>query len=191
MTAFRNKILLSLAILALAHTAVLAYMVVDRVRLLKSGREITLPIVPVDPRDLFRGEYVRLGYAVGSVPVRLLEGPAPRENEAFYVVLEKKPDGVWQSVKVTSSMPQETSPDRIVLKARAAYAWPEGGSADASVRVRYGIESYFVPEGQGRKLEALAREKKLATLLAVDARGNAAIKGLIVDGVLQYEEPLF
>jgi len=57
--------------------------------------------------------------------------------------------------------------------------------------VRYGIESYFVPEGQGRKLEALAREKKLATLLAVDARGNAAIKGLIVDGVLQYEEPLF
>ena len=191
MTAFRNKILLSLAILALAHTAVLAYMVVDRVRLLKSGREITLPIVPVDPRDLFRGEYVRLGYAVGTVPVRLLEGPAPRENEAFYVVLEKKPDAVWQSVKVTSSMPQETSPDRIVLKARAAYAWPAGGSADASVRVRYGIESYFVPEGQGRKLEALAREKKLATLLAVDARGNAAIKGLIVDGVLQYEEPLF
>jgi uncharacterized membrane-anchored protein len=191
MTVSRNKILLSLAILALAHTAVLAYMVVDRVRLLKSGREITLPIVPVDPRDLFRGEYVRLGYAVGTVPVRLLEGPAPRENEAFYVVLEKKPDGVWQTVKVTSSMPQETSPDRIVLKARAAYGWPAGGSADASVRVRYGIESYFVPEGQGRKLEALAREKKLATLLAVDARGNAAIKGLIVDGVLQYEEPLF
>ena len=191
MTASRNKILLSLVTLALAHTAVLAYMVVDRVRLLKSGREITLPIVPVDPRDLFRGEYVRLGYAVGTVPVRLLEGPAPRENEAFYVVLEKKPDGVWQSVKVTSSMPQETSPDRIVLKARAAYAWPASGSADASVRVRYGIESYFVPEGQGRKLEALAREKKLATLVAVDARGNAAIKGLIVDGVLQYEEPLF
>ena len=191
MTTSRNKILLSLAILALAHTAVLAYMVVDRVRLLKSGREITLPIVPVDPRDLFRGEYVRLGYAVGTVPVRLLEGPAPRENEAFYVVLEKKPDGVWQSVKVASSMPQETSPDRIVLKARAAYAWPMHGSADASVRVRYGIESYFVPEGQGKKLEALAREKKLATLVAVDTRGNAAIKGLIIDGVLQYEEPLF
>ena len=191
MTASRNRILLSLAILALAHTGVLAAMVIDRVRLLSSGREITLPIVPVDPRDLFRGEYVRLGYDVGTVPVRLLEGPAPRENEAFYVVLEKKPDGVWQSVKVTSSMPQETSPDRIVLKARAAYAWPASGSADASVRVRYGIESYFVPEGQGRKLEALAREKKLATLVAVDARGNAAIKGLIVDGVLQYEEPLF
>ena len=35
MTASRNKILLSLAILALAQTAVLAYMVIDRVRLLE------------------------------------------------------------------------------------------------------------------------------------------------------------
>ena len=114
MTASRNRILLSLAILALAHTGVLAAMVIDRVRLLSSGREITLPIVPVDPRDLFRGEYVRLGYDVGTVPVRLLEGPRPHENEAFYVVLEKKPDGAWQAVKIASSFPQETSPDRVV-----------------------------------------------------------------------------
>jgi uncharacterized membrane-anchored protein len=191
MTASRNKIVLSLAILALAHTGVLAAMVIDRVQLLKSGREITLPIVPVDPRDLFRGEYVRLGYPVSTVPVRLLEGPPPAENATFYVVLERKPDDVWQSVKMASAMPQETSPDRIVLKARAAHGWPASGAADASVQVRYGIESYFVPEGQGHKLEALAREKKLAALVAVDGRGNAAIKGLVIDGVLQYEEPLF
>ena len=189
MTASR-KILLSLAILALAQTAVLAGMVIDRVRLLTSGREITLPIVPVDPRDLFRGEYVRLGYDVGTVPMRQLEGPRPRENAAFYVMLEKKPDGAWQTVKVSRAMPQETSPDRIVLKARATY-WPARDSADASVRVHYGIESYFVPEGQGEKLEALARLKKLAALVAVDSKGNAAIKGLVIDGVLQYEEPLF
>ena len=42
MTAAR-KLLLSLAVVALAQTAVLAAMVIDRVRLLKSGREITLP----------------------------------------------------------------------------------------------------------------------------------------------------
>ena len=55
-------------------------MVIDRVRLLKTGREITLPIVPVDPRDLFRGEYVRLGYDIGRVPLRLLDGPPPRDK---------------------------------------------------------------------------------------------------------------
>ena len=190
MTATPMRMLLSFAIVALFQTAVLAYMVADRVRLLASGREITLPVTPVDPRDLFRGEYARLSYDVASVPLRLLEGPPPRANAAFYVVLEKRSDGVWQAAKVAREPPREASPDRIVLKALMTYPWPKGGSTE-TVRVRYGIESYFVPEGQGRKLEALAREKRLATLIAVDARGNAAIKGIVVDGVLQYEEQLF
>jgi uncharacterized membrane-anchored protein len=56
--------------------------------------------------------------------------------------------------------------------------------------VRYGIESYFVRQGEGPRLEALARERKLSVLVAVDKAGIAAIKGLIIDGKLQYEEPL-
>ena len=190
MTAPRN-LLLALAIVALAHTGVLAAMVVDRVHLLTSGREITLPIVPVDPRDLFRGEYVRLGYDIGRVPVRLLEGPRPRPNAPFFVVLEKNAQGVWTPLKISRAKPGEASPDRIVLKARSAFRWPPGTSPNADLGARYGIESYFVPEGQGKRLEDLAREKRMAVLIVVDGRGNAAIKGLLIDGALQYEEPLF
>jgi len=191
MTLPRNRMLLALAVIALAQTGVLATMVVDRVRLIKTGREITLPIIPVDPRDLFRGEYVRLGYAAARLPTRLLEGPRPREGAPFYVVLERNADGAWTPVKATRAPPQEASPDRIVLKARSTYRWPAATSPDAILEVRYGIERYFVPEGQGLRLEKLAQQKKMATLVAVDARGNAAIKGLIIDGKLQYEEPLF
>jgi uncharacterized membrane-anchored protein len=187
----RSRFVLALAVVALAQTAVLASMVIDRTRLLRSGREITLPIVPVDPRDIFKGEYVRLGYAVGNVPAALLEGKPPARNDAFYVVLEKKESGDWQPVKASSTMPSETSPNRIVLKGRSAWRWPTGGSPNATVRVRYGIESYFVPQGEGPRLELLARDKKLAALVAVDRAGNAAIKGLLIDGALQYEEPLF
>jgi uncharacterized membrane-anchored protein len=190
--ALKNRVVLALVIVALAQTGVLAVMVVDRVRLLKTGREITLPIVPVDPRDLFRGQYVRLGYDISRVPARLLEGSLPRPNAAFYVVLEKTPDGTWKPVKLTRTQVQEASPERIVLKARALHGrLYTGTSPDAVHFVRYGIESYFVREGQGPRLEALARNKKLSALIAVDGRGNAAIKGLLVDGVLQYEEPLF
>jgi uncharacterized membrane-anchored protein len=184
MTAHR-KLLLALAIVALAQTGVLAAMVFDRTRLLTTGREITLPIVPVDPRDIFRGEYVRLGYEIGSMPAMLLVGPAPARNSAFYVTLQKHPQGGWTPVKVTATLPNETDPDRIVLKARSRFPFP------TTTRVTYGIESYFVPEGQGRRLEVLAQEKKMAALVAVDARGNAALKGLIIEGILQYEEPLF
>jgi uncharacterized membrane-anchored protein len=186
-----RKLLLSLAILALAQTGVLGYMVADRVTLLRTGRTITLPIIPVDPRDLFRGEYVRLGYAVGTVPMRQLEGPRPDDNAAFYVELEKQAGGDWRSIRMSRAMPRETPPDRIVLKARARHGWPLSYTEGSTIQVRYGIESYFVPEGQGPRLEALARDKKMAALIAVDSRGNAAIKGLVIDGALQYEEPLF
>lgn len=191
MTLPRNRIMLALAIVVLAQTAVLASMVVDRVSLLRSGQEITLPIQPVDPRDLFRGEYVRLGYAIGNVPLRLLEGPSPSRNSAFYVLIEKKDGGVWQPVRISRAMPTDTSPDRIALKGRASHGWPETASATATVWIRYGIESYFVQQGRGPKIEGLARESKLAARIAIDKGGNAAIKGILVDGKPQYEEPLF
>ena len=34
------------------------------------------------------------------------------------------------------------------------------------------------------------RDKRLAALIAVDGSGSAAIKGLLIDGRLQYEERL-
>jgi len=188
-----NRVGLALAIVALAQTGVLAGMVADRINVLKNGRDITLPIVPVDPRDIFRGEYVRLGYDIGRVPARLLKGPLPRPNSAFYVTLERKPDDTWVPIKLARTWSEEASPDRIVLKARAMSGrlHPDQSNPNAVYSVRYGIESYFVSEGEGPRLEALARDKKLAARIAVDRSGNAAIKGLLIDGVQQYEEPLF
>ena len=184
MTTSRN-LLLAFALVAVAQTGVLAAMVVDRTLLLRNGREIILPIVPVDPRDLFRGEYVRLGYEISTVPKILLVGPEPARNAPFYVTLEKNPAGGWtRSRSLPPAARGQSRPHRV-----------EGAHAVfipmTATTVRYGIESYFVPEGQGRRLEALAREKRMAARIAVDASGNAAIKGLIIDGVQQYEEPLF
>jgi uncharacterized membrane-anchored protein len=188
MTGFR-KTALALAALALAQTAVLAWMVVDRITLLRSGREIVLPIIPVDPRDLFRGEYVRLNYPAAQVGLKPSDGVPVKRNETLYVTLEKASDGEWRPVEVNRTLLPQDNPDRIVLKARALWDGPiydrwRGAS------VKYGIESYFVRQGEGPKLEALARDRKLAVLVAVDKAGHAAIKGLIIDGKLQYEEPL-
>ncbi len=181
---------LALALLALLHTAVLAWMVVDRTILIKTGKEIVLPIQPVDPRDLFRGEYVRLGYGVGQVPMRLIEGRPPERNAAFYVTIEQQPDETWRPVRLTRDRPSNLGPRQIALRARAQRAFPSTLTESGTVFVRYGIESYFVEQGQGPRLETLARDKKLAALVAVDARGNAAIKGIYVDGKLEYSEPL-
>jgi uncharacterized membrane-anchored protein len=88
-------------------------------------------------------------------------------------------------------MPSPLPAERIALKARPLYRWPVMRSPEANQRARYGIEQYFVPQGEGRRLENLAREKRLAARIAVDSGGNAALKGLVIDGKLEYEEPLF
>ena len=191
MTASR-KILLALAIVALAQTGVLAAMVIDRVRLLTSGREITLPIVPVDPRDLFRGEYVRLGYDIGRVPARLLDGPRPRHNAPFYVVLEKN---ARRRLGAGQDIPRQAQrnlarPHRAQgpLGLRLAAEQPRPTRCWACATASRAISC---PRARASGSRTLAREKRMAALIAVDARGNAAIKGLIIDGKLQYEEPLF
>lgn len=184
----RLSLALGLAIAAALQIAVLGWMVLDRTRLIKTGREVVLPIRPVDPRDLFRGQYVRLGYDVSSVPLKLLEGPRPARNAPFFVTLEQADDGTWRPIRMSVAKPQAASAKQVVLKARPWTRFPTGDTG--SVAVRYGIESYFVPEGEGPKLEALARDKKLAILIAVDAAGAAAIKGILIDGKLQYTEQL-
>ena len=47
-----------------------------------------------------------------------------------------------------------------------------------------------MPEGTGPKLEDQARTGKLSAIVAVDARGDTAIKGLKLDGRTIHLEPL-
>jgi uncharacterized membrane-anchored protein len=187
MNTTRRRRWLAVGAVAVAQSAVLGFMVWDRVQLLKHGREIVLPIIPVDPRSLFRGDYVRLNYGLSRVPGSLIEGSLGR-GAAVYVAIARGADGVWTSVKAARALDAAGGPEAIVLKGRIEHG---GGGDGRDAFVRYGIEKYFVPEGKGRELEALARDKKLAAVVAVDGGGHAAIKGLMIDGTLAYEEPLF
>jgi uncharacterized membrane-anchored protein len=181
-----RRLWLAVGAVALMQSGVLGAMVWERIQLLTHGREVVLPIIPVDPRSLFRGDYVQLSYDVSRVTGRLLDGALPR-GATVYVSVARGPDGAWTPIKATPIHDGAGRADVIVLKGRVE----AGGSDGHDALVRYGIESYFVREGKGRELEALARDKKLAAVIAVDARGKAAIKGLMIDGKLAYEEPLF
>jgi hypothetical protein len=57
-----------------------------------------------------------------------------------------------------------------------------------AVGVRYGLESYFVPQGEGKKIELTPRAL-LEVVAAVAPSGQAAIKRLLIDGRPVYDEP--
>lgn len=188
MTPARRNVWIGVGAVALAQAAVLGWMIWERAHLLSSGREIVLEVIPVDPRSLFRGDYVVLGYDISRV--QTTQGPAsPRRGAVIYVTLQKTGDR-WQAIGSSTSPPANLAPDQVALKGHVEYVSAPTPPGTGQANVRYGIEDFFVPEGTGRDLEKLVGEKKLDALIAVDDDGNAAIKGLMSDGKRVYEEPL-
>jgi len=194
MPAWLARPLVLALLVAVLQTGALAAMIFERARLIASGREIVLPTVPVDPRSLFRGDYVILNYEISTVPAADLVAKPGNDGDDVYVLLERRPkDGAdaWAPITASRTRPQASGADRIVLA-----GWQVGnvhvhGGPNASIRVRYGIESYFVPEGAGKALEARVRAQALSVVVAVGSSGKAAIKGLVLDGKTRYDEPLF
>jgi len=180
-----------LALVVALQTAALAGMVAVKHRTLLTGTPILLKTEPVDPRSLFRGDYVVLNYAIGSLDYAALEGDnAFERHDEVYVEL-RQGETYWEPVSIHRDMPAH-GPESVVIRGTVQYsgAWIGGENRDG-INVRYGIESYFVPEGEGREIELPRNEGKVAILVAVDGGGAAAIKAVLIDGIVRYEEKLF
>jgi uncharacterized membrane-anchored protein len=181
----------AIAAVALGQAAILGWIIWDRSSLLANGREVVLEVIPVDPRSLFRGDYVILGYDISRV--ELPAGvPMPKRNAPFYVTLKKGEGPYWKVANAGPQYPSGVGADEVVLKGRVDYVSAASGRGDGRdiVGVNYGIESFFVPEGTGRDLEKMVGDKKISAVIAVDGDGTAAIKGLLSEGQRVYEEPL-
>ncbi|HET6389113.1 GDYXXLXY domain-containing protein [Hyphomicrobium sp.] len=183
-----------LALVAIVQSAALFDMVRARDSLLKSGREITLAVQPVDPRDIFRGDYVTLGYDISRLktPNAQTDFPpgAASVGSDVYVTLAGATDGSWTLTRVGSAYPSAVAPGETVLKGRVNSIWRDESAGQTFINVRYGIENYFVPEGTGRVLEDKVRSHEIKAIVAVATDGTAALKGLIVDGERHEDPPL-
>lgn len=207
---------LAVLLVATVQSGALAWMIYDRVTLITSGKEVVLDTVPVDPRSLFRGDYVILNYKISRLNAHDLEGDDYFESgDIVYVALRKTGETSWTPVSVAKKPPSAVGQGQVILRGKVWFASDSapvtrppprtsgsgqdrlGGPVRVSrdggsyPHIKYGIEAYFVPEGEGKRLEDLVRESKLQVLIAVGEDGKAAIKGLLIDGALQYEEPLF
>ena len=72
-----NRIIVAALVVALAQIGFLGWIIAGRAAILRDGREIVLKVEPVDPRDLLRGDYVRLGYEISSIPVSKITNLPP------------------------------------------------------------------------------------------------------------------
>lgn len=155
---------------------VLVGMLVRHAWPLWTGEPIYLKVRPIDPRDLFRGDYVILGYDIGELPE---PDPRPAPGTRQYVQLRAVPsnaDGVpMQYVAESVSAEPVEGAVNLAGRVRSTFGWP--GSLD------FGIDALFVQEGTGHPIEdAIRREVPVFAEVAVTADGSARVRALIIDG---------
>lgn len=146
----------------------------------KTGIPIRVKIVPVDPRSLFRGDYVILRYPFSNIKlseIGVKRADLPTQGN-IYVVLKKKGD-YWEYKRAYLTVP-EVGKNEVVLKGVFIGDFL-GVRAGDSLNVRYGIESFFVPEGEGRQIESHREKQKLSAEIYVDSQGNALLSKLFVE----------
>lgn len=181
-------------VVAAIQIAFLLSMIAGRASVLRSGQEIMLEVEPVDPRDLLRGDYVVLGYNISSIPADLFaerpEGTEQADERTVFVRLKPGEDGIWQPVAARYGEPPDPAPagDEVDIRGTASSVWFE---QTASVAVRYGIERFYVPEGEGRAIEADLRQRAFRMKVAVAGDGAAQIKSFHDGETMLYAEPLY
>ncbi len=154
---------------------VLAAMVFDRESIIHRGQEIFLTTVPLDPNDPFRGEFVRLRYAMNQPDgVEMDWEQRPKKGERVYVTLQNLYGNVWAPEKLTSERPRQG----VFLRGRST-----GHQFGFRGIAKFGIEQYFVEQGQGIEIETKQGLRggfstPLLAQLSVADNGSAVITGI-------------
>jgi len=191
------KLGLRIVIIIALQTAALIGMVGMKQYTLSTGVPIVLKTEPIDPRSLFSGDYVRLNYSISQLPVDKLAGDREFErNDTVYVVVQPAGE-YWEALSVHHALPSVTE-GQVAIKGRVEYVHQrnvrrrgETPELVKSISVKYGVENYYVPEGEGRALERPKPDETISIRLVVDKNGNAAIKAVLVNGVERYVERVF
>lgn len=175
----------------------LVLMIESRAAILRDGKEIVLRVEPIDPRDLMRGDYVRLSYGggVSSIDEKLVVGGWPARDmvSTVWLVLAPDDEGIFSARSVHFSQPVDLADDEVALKSKPLRIFvPEpSGRINQIPVLRFGIERYYVPEGEGLEIEKARNERRTTVAVRVSDSGEPQIARLMIDGETLYEEPLY
>ncbi len=127
------------------------------------AQTLLLHVEPVDPRDMFRGDYVTLGYSFNRLPAGTFQS-----GQLVYLTLVLDADG------------RHYRTGQFLVEPPASGAFIRG-TALSTMRATFGIESYYVQEGTGHDYENAVRTRNLWAEVALDRQGNASLRRLVIE----------
>lgn len=202
MTVFRQMLrrqfnpIIAAIVSAAVLISTLAIMIQGRVAILRSGAEVVLKAGPVDPRDLMRGDYVRLRYDdISQADGALLEAGWPKEDAyvPLWLTLVSGEDGLAKVTSIDLEKPNPGPADAVYLKSEPVmvYAIDKDRARNVMFSLQFGIERYYVPEGEGLEIEAARNQDRTTVAVRVSETGEPQIARLMIDGETLYNEPLY
>lgn len=176
----RKKFLLILIVPLL----ILLGMVIKPVSAYMFGEKVVLETIPIDPTNLFYGDYMSLQLAISEVPKELLSESLVKELKSYsndnysffsksltvYTALEKKGD-IYSAKEVSLTKPN----NGLYLKGKINYS--SSIYEQPTFYIDYGIDRYYVEENTGEQLEQEAQKGNVQVSLKV-MKGYGLIEGL-------------
>lgn len=166
-----------------AQLAVLVWMAGEREWILRTGQVVYLRTAPVDPRDLFRGDFVRLQYEINEAQAGGREPGADswstgRRHQVVYTRLRPTGDGLFEAAGSGPVPPREG----LFLRGRTEDAWRLGWRGSGQMLIKYGIEQLFVEQGEGLAIEQKRGARgtlqvPMEVEVAIGHAGTAVIRG--------------
>lgn len=160
-----------LLLACLVPIGILIGMTVTPLYTLMTGEEVILRTIPVDPTDLFRGDYVVLRYEAEEIPSSLISKEVRTELDnggyetEVYVPLELK-DGVHTPTEVLLTKPNSD----LYLKGKFNYigpSWDSGIEGREVAYISYSLDKYFVEDNTGLDLEEASRNGNILAKVKV------------------------
>lgn len=161
--------------IVIGQIAILLGMIVLDGLPLALGERVKLQVMPVDPRDMFRGDYVVLNYEFSQFDPTSVGGAAradwrrPYDDDSLGkdVYVSLRPEGDHHVAGARSLKPPSSGS---YIHGRVQNGW--------NPRLDCGIEAYYLQEGEGKRIENLIRQKRILAEVAI-WRGHAKLVRLI------------
>ena len=127
-----------------------------------TGQAVTLKVIPIDPRSLFRGNYARLKYDISTIPATDIPAVSElRLNQFIYVRLKPGEGGIHVYDGPSLAQP----PSGLFIR----------GRIHIDNTLHYGIEAFFAPKEKTLDLEEKLRTGGLAKVM-IAGNGKAALQ---------------
>ncbi|TIM25802.1 MAG: hypothetical protein E5Y61_24225 [Mesorhizobium sp.] len=189
-----KKLIISALVLALVQIGFLSWIIAGRAAILRDGKQVLLRVEPIDPRDLLRGDYIILSYDISRLPVKVIAniptGKLVSDDTPIVVRLRQGADGYWGATTAWfGQAPGPAAPDAVDIVGHVSEGWDL--SAATTIAPNYGIERFYLPEGEGMAIQNDMRVRPFGVRVANATNGAAQIKALMDGDKTLFEEPLY